>query len=586
MADISLCLIVRNEAESLATCLSSAQPWVAEIIVVDTGSTDDTRAIAARFTDKIYTFPWQDDFAAARNFALDQARGEWILVLDADEYLEPESAAFLPQLVTNASGVDAYLLPVKNLLVPDGSDWHLSWVLRLFRQDPWMRFQGQIHEQIMVPSGYRTEIASKGPLIIHSGYLPERRQNKHQRNLDLLQRALAAQPDNPYYHYYLGVEYLYIRNYQAAWEEFSLALAQIPPAVILFRTATVMNAFQCLSALERWQEALNMLEAEIKVYPDFPDYHYALGLCYRALDDHRQAASAFQTALARTGPAFGGTSRAGVTGFRSLYYLGLSYRALRQHWQAVIAWTKALLDNPTFAPALKELVTCWLELADGLTVLRWLYYHFNLNNPAATLLVCRIFLEHFQTAALNLLLENTSCVALADKFLLMGEAAMLEGEFSKALAYFQQIPAKNHRRPAALIWSCLAAYLSRQELTPILTELNSIPDGQANASLLNWLLEQQSVSPSGEGIARDLAVQVYQTLCRLGCSEPALRLANWLNEQQNFPVRELAWQAALTRMIEISNRLLAASPPLEVARFYQELSQYWLNRLPLIAGGD
>jgi len=249
---------VRNETERLATCLESALPLVDEIIIVDTGSTDSTLAIAAHYTERIFFYPWQGDFAAARNFALEQARGEWILVLDADEYLEPSSANLLTQLTANRQ-VAAYLLPIHNLTVPDGSDWQLSWVLRLFRRDPQLRFQVQIHEQVLVPSGYKVAVAQQGPVIIHRGYLPKQRQSKHQRNLVLLRQALASEPDNPYYHYYLGLEYLYARNYELAWQELALALAGIPPGTFLFRTAAVSNAVQALSSLGRWQQARELL---------------------------------------------------------------------------------------------------------------------------------------------------------------------------------------------------------------------------------------------------------------------------------------------------------------------------------------
>lgn len=84
---ISVCIIAKNEQKYIENCLKALRRYSWEIIVVDTGSTDDTRQIATRYTDKVYDFAWIDDFSAARNFAAAQASNNWILVLDCDEYL-------------------------------------------------------------------------------------------------------------------------------------------------------------------------------------------------------------------------------------------------------------------------------------------------------------------------------------------------------------------------------------------------------------------------------------------------------------------------------------------------------------------
>ena len=94
-ATISLCMIVRNEEKVLARCLESVRGCVDEIIIVDTGSSDGTKEIAARFTDKIYDFEWIDDFSAARNYSFEQATGDYLLWLDADDVLLPADAEAL-----------------------------------------------------------------------------------------------------------------------------------------------------------------------------------------------------------------------------------------------------------------------------------------------------------------------------------------------------------------------------------------------------------------------------------------------------------------------------------------------------------
>ena len=106
----SLCMIVKNEEAVLERCLNSAAALADEIIVVDTGSTDATKEIAGRFTDRIYDFPWRDDFAAARNFSFSKAEGDYLMWLDADDVL-PEASLRLLLEEKARLNADVILLP-------------------------------------------------------------------------------------------------------------------------------------------------------------------------------------------------------------------------------------------------------------------------------------------------------------------------------------------------------------------------------------------------------------------------------------------------------------------------------------------
>ena len=111
MITISLCMIVKNEEDTLRRCLSSAESVVDEIVIVDTGSKDRTKEVAARFTDKIFEFEWNDNFAAARNFSYDQATMDYILWLDADDIILPEDVIKLKKLKeTIPPGIDAIMM--------------------------------------------------------------------------------------------------------------------------------------------------------------------------------------------------------------------------------------------------------------------------------------------------------------------------------------------------------------------------------------------------------------------------------------------------------------------------------------------
>ena len=152
MQTISLCMIVRDEEAVLGRCLDSVADCVDEIIVVDTGSVDGTKEIAARYTDRVYDFAWVDDFAAARNASFQYATMEYCLWLDADDVLlEPDRQA-LRQLKQQLDGsADVVMLPYQTL--DEGGHAALSYYReRLLRRETGFQWQGRVHEAI-VPAG-------------------------------------------------------------------------------------------------------------------------------------------------------------------------------------------------------------------------------------------------------------------------------------------------------------------------------------------------------------------------------------------------------------------------------------------------
>ena len=148
---ISLCMIVRNEEAVLGRCLDSVADLVDEIILVDTGSTDNTKAVAAEYAAKIYDFPWCDDFSAARNYAVSQAVGDYWLWLDADDVIEGENHEKLRKIL-EAPEADMVFLPYWLSFDAAGTPQMISRRERIFRRSRGYRFTGAVHEAV-VPSG-------------------------------------------------------------------------------------------------------------------------------------------------------------------------------------------------------------------------------------------------------------------------------------------------------------------------------------------------------------------------------------------------------------------------------------------------
>ena len=146
MATISLCMIVRDEEAVLSRCLESARPIVDEIVVVDTGSTDATRKIAAQY-GRVLEFPWIDDFSAARNFAFQQGICDYLLRLDADDVIPADQVPAFLKLKEGLNGaVDLVMLPYRTAFGPRGEPTFVSYRERLVRREAGLRGQGAVHE--------------------------------------------------------------------------------------------------------------------------------------------------------------------------------------------------------------------------------------------------------------------------------------------------------------------------------------------------------------------------------------------------------------------------------------------------------
>jgi glycosyltransferase involved in cell wall biosynthesis len=199
---VSAALIVRDEAGFIEDCLRSLVGNVDEIVLVDTGSRDDTIEIAGRFPVKLYHFTWCDDFSAARNYALAQATSEWILYIDADERLEIADRRTFAALLGDARKV------AWQVRFHPRVDWTAYAELRLFRNDPRIRFTGVIHERIhpgveAVAQADRLEVGFCDARLRHAGYESDQRP-KNSRNIPLLRDYLSREPGRLFCWWHLG----------------------------------------------------------------------------------------------------------------------------------------------------------------------------------------------------------------------------------------------------------------------------------------------------------------------------------------------------------------------------------------------
>lgn len=261
MSHIALVMIARDEARCIARCLRSAAEFVDEMWVLDTGSVDDTPAIARRCGAKLGHWAWRDDFAAARNAALDLTRAEWRLVIDADEWIAGGGAA-LRDWARNAAP-RLGLLRVASLIggsgagPQDATQWAPSWLPRLLPRG--VRYQGQVHEQPVGDLPRQSLTLQLG----HDGYLPAQSARKAGRNRRLLQQALQDEPGGAYLHCQLGKDHEVHGDYAAAW-----------------RHDLVLRAIFTRKKLGAHAAAMTLAEEQLPHWGDSPDFFFTLGdLC-------------------------------------------------------------------------------------------------------------------------------------------------------------------------------------------------------------------------------------------------------------------------------------------------------------------
>lgn len=277
---LSLCMIAKNESEHIGRCLQSAKNWVDEIIVVDTGSTDDTREIARAWGATVIDAEWQDDFSLARNASLEQATGDWILFLDCDEELAPESGPELRTLIRD-SRYEAYFIQVANLTEINSK--LLAPSVRLFRNRKIFRFEGKIHEQIAtsILANYGQQSIGQCSLsIIHHGYNGQQAniQAKIKRNLKLLNSVDDSKRDG-FYYYNLGVEHLRLREKEKGLACF-LEATKLTAANLGYAPILALRTTTTLMELNRYLDAVRYLKYYQSIYSDFNDLFFLEGLCY------------------------------------------------------------------------------------------------------------------------------------------------------------------------------------------------------------------------------------------------------------------------------------------------------------------
>ena len=299
---ISACYIVKNEAKNLAKSIKSLKNQVNEIVVVDTGSTDNTMVVARKLGAKIYSFPWQDDFSKARNFALSKAKGDWLVLLDADEYFTAKTAGNIRQVIRQAQQADGLLIQMVNYDVDKAEIQDYFYQLRIVRNQQGLHYEGKIHEELKLSDGKSMKFFRIPPELLeiyHTGYASSVSRQKLERNLKLLQQAVDnGQSETDLARYfcdcYLGLGDMEKCTYYG-WLDVKKGRQSVNFGSRCHRV--LMAYYGGRNDEESISKRRQLAEISVEQYPEVPDFWAEYSECLYQAGEYAHAIAAMEKAL-------------------------------------------------------------------------------------------------------------------------------------------------------------------------------------------------------------------------------------------------------------------------------------------------
>lgn len=371
--DLSVCIITKNENKKLKRCLKSLAFLEADIVVVDTGFNDETRKIVTDLNGRYFTFEWCDDFSAARNYSLEQAYYDDIMVIDSDEWLDEKEANFNKAALESFIRRDLYTVACcYQVSIQPNVDYgkYYAVVPRIFSKK-YFHYEGKAHEQpVLSMANIDRRTIRINLKMYHDGYNgAEVLKGKAKRNLDLLLENLETEPDKLYLLFQIGRSYLGLSEYKLALKYLERTINHRDFHYGYPYSYSACDCYlQSLLALGKTELVLEKLTSFAKKFPNLADFWYDSGEIYLELDKLEEAITSFKRATKCTR-----TEISDKNGDLAYYKLGQIYAYLGDIKQAKSYYEKC---QPNFELAQKELLVLrQAELQQDITI--YILDHFN-----------------------------------------------------------------------------------------------------------------------------------------------------------------------------------------------------------------
>ncbi|MBQ8945589.1 MAG: glycosyltransferase [Lachnospiraceae bacterium] len=347
MDSISVCIIARNEDNHIEECLKRLRPCKFEMIVVDTGSIDRTMELARNYTDRIYQFEWCSDFSAARNFSIEKATNDWILVIDCDEYLENVNLLEISRMCRdNPDKVG--LIQRNNPYTIQGVKSIMNERIGRFFNRNYCHYEGSIHERVTRLDGSTPEYFEVPLTIYHEGYVTESdKRTRATRNLEMLMSDIRENGGNSYKYYQLGRNYVFMNDFAKAitYYEKGLMMPDVNPKDS-YVSSMLESYGYCLMELDETYNALEIIDRYYNAYSFRADFLYLAGVICARSGLNERAYKEFEKAT--TVRIF---NRGGTSDYRAYYQMGKLLEIMGD-----LEGAKALFEKcGAYAPALAKL---------------------------------------------------------------------------------------------------------------------------------------------------------------------------------------------------------------------------------------
>ncbi|HMS55782.1 MAG TPA: tetratricopeptide repeat protein [Fimbriimonadaceae bacterium] len=342
-ADISLCMIVKNEERVLRDCLDSAKPYFREMLVLDTGSTDRTIEIAENAGAVVRSAPWQDSFSLARTESMKHAKGKWIMCMDADDTLPEHCAEAILNAIVNAPDeVMALVVPVR-FVEREGFGTTVDHV-KVFRNFPGLEWEGRIHEQILgslkaaaIQAGFKDGglLSRIDAYVLHSGYdnSPEGQARKRERDYKLLKLDLRDSPNHPFRLFNMGMTEHYTGNHASAVKWLRKSIRHSVHNESHLRKAYGLLG-SSLRALGKNKEAEVVFRRGLNAVPGDPEIQFWLAQFAAEKEDFLTAVSLYEAVLVADVRGAFTSIDPGILGYKTRHNLAMAYLGLERYEEA------------------------------------------------------------------------------------------------------------------------------------------------------------------------------------------------------------------------------------------------------------
>ncbi|WP_271000775.1 TPR domain-containing glycosyltransferase [Listeria seeligeri] len=343
---ISICMIVKNEAHILRQSLASFRKFTEEIIIVDTGSTDETKKIAKEFTDFVYDFEWTGNFSDARNFAATKATGKWVMAIDADECLEEESYLKLKKQL-KLQNESIYMAQIISFTGEKGRVTTTNHMPRIYKNDGTICFRGVIHEQLEAVDKHSIEAGIADVKIYHYGYMSEivEKQGKSNRNLRLLEKEVKNNKDSGFVHFNIGQEMNRLGKKEEALKEFSEAFRLRDDNQYIWAKLSAYHIADLLEQEKRYEESLAIIEEARIIWPNVPEFPLKKANILYLSHQLEDAKEIYQNLLETTTIDYQPIVLYEATNFIPHKMLGHIYLEEKDYTRAMTYFSKAYAEN-------------------------------------------------------------------------------------------------------------------------------------------------------------------------------------------------------------------------------------------------